>query len=42
MRPDGWIFMIVSIGVVVSLAGYCYYKVMTTPSVSNDDTPADG
>lgn len=31
MTAGGWIFMLVSLGCVWSLAGWCYYKVFTVP-----------
>ena len=32
MTPLGWIFMITSIGFVLSLVSFCYYRVLTKPS----------
>ncbi|HVS09832.1 MAG TPA: hypothetical protein VMS76_08145 [Planctomycetota bacterium] len=31
MTTGGWIFMLVSVGFVVSLVTYCYYRVLTAP-----------
>jgi len=31
MTLAGWIFMLVSVGFVVSLVSYCYYRVLTAP-----------
>jgi hypothetical protein len=31
MTLYGWIFMIVSIAVVVTLVSYCYYRILTAP-----------
>jgi hypothetical protein len=31
MTIDGWITMLLSIGAVTSLFGWCIYKVLTTP-----------
>ena len=31
MEPMGWVFMIGSIAAVVGLAGFCYWKVLTSP-----------
>jgi hypothetical protein len=32
MTLAGWIFMLSSMGVVMFLAGYCYYRVLSKPS----------
>lgn len=32
MTVLGWIFMIVSLGFVVSLTGWCYIKVLSLPT----------
>ena len=32
MTPLGWIFMLASIGSVLSLVTFCYYRVLTKPS----------
>jgi len=37
MTLAGWIFMVVSIGAVVALVSYCYYRVLTT-SINRDDS----
>ena len=31
MQPLGWTFLLVSVTAVVTLTGYCFYKVLTTP-----------
>ena len=31
MTAGGWIFMLVSISFVVSLAGFCFYRVLRVP-----------
>jgi hypothetical protein len=31
MTSGGWIFMLVSVGFVVGLVIYCYYRVLTAP-----------
>jgi hypothetical protein len=31
MTLGGWTFMIISITLVVALAGWCYYRVLTAP-----------
>jgi hypothetical protein len=31
MTTEGWIFMFGSIGFVVSLVGFCYFRVLTKP-----------
>jgi hypothetical protein len=35
MTTAGWVFMIGSIGFVVSLAGYCYYRVLVKPEAAD-------
>jgi len=32
MRTGGWIFMLGSIGFVLGLTFYCFYRVLTRPS----------
>jgi hypothetical protein len=34
MTIAGWIFMIASVGFVTALAGFCFYRVLTTPSAT--------
>jgi hypothetical protein len=36
MTPAGWTLMLVSCSSVVTLAAYCYYKVLTTPQEPDD------
>lgn len=31
LRPEGWVFMILSVSFVTLLAGWCFYKVLTAP-----------
>lgn len=31
MTPGGWLMMIVSVGTVLVLTGYCLYRVLTLP-----------
>ncbi len=35
MTPAGWVVMLISCGTVVTLALYCYYRVLATPSSSD-------
>jgi len=32
MTPAGWIFMVLSCGVVLALVAFCLYRVLTTPA----------
>lgn len=32
MTAGGWIFMLSSVGFVVCLVAYCFYRVLTTPN----------
>jgi hypothetical protein len=41
MTVGGWIFMLVSVTFVWTLAGFCYYLVLTGPPAP-DEPPADG
>jgi hypothetical protein len=34
MEPMGWIFMLGSIGLVVALVAFCYWKVLTRPKAT--------
>jgi hypothetical protein len=36
MSVLGWIFMLVSLGFVISLTAWCYAKVLTLPADSAD------
>lgn len=29
MRPDGWLFLILSWGIIVGLTGYCFMRILT-------------
>lgn len=40
MQPMGWVFMLGSIGGVLALAGYCYYKVLTLPRANGNNNDA--
>ena len=33
LTPMGWTVMIVSVGIVIALVGYCLYRVLTLPPV---------
>lgn len=35
MRLSGWIFMLGSIGFVLWLTGYCFYRVLRKPTAAN-------
>jgi len=35
LRGEGWFFMLGSIAIVVSLATYCYWKVLSKPAAAN-------
>lgn len=37
MRTEGWIIMCGSIAFVISLASWCYYKVLTLPPLEQDE-----
>jgi len=42
MTLAGWIFMVLSIGFVVSLISFCFLKVLSEPSAANHmHGPAD-
>ena len=32
MTPAGWIFMACSLGFVLALVGFCFYRVLTEPA----------
>lgn len=34
MTTGGWIFMVSSIGFVLSLVGFCFYRVLTKPAAA--------
>jgi hypothetical protein len=38
MTVGGWIFMLVSVSVVIGLATFCYYRVLTTAEESDQDS----
>ncbi len=35
MTTGGWIFMVVSIGFVVSLISFCYFRVLRKPAAAD-------
>ena len=37
MTPFGWAMMIVSVGSVLGLVSYCFFKVLTLPAVEVED-----
>lgn len=37
MKPAGWIIMCISIGFVLSLATWCYRKVLTLPPLKEGE-----
>lgn len=41
MNPAGWSVMILSIGAVVVMLGYCLYRVLTLPSVEAEEDALD-
>jgi hypothetical protein len=41
MQPLGWLFLIVSVGFVVTLTFYCFYRVLTAPSEDHVVKPPD-
>jgi hypothetical protein len=43
MTPAGWLIMIVSVVAVLTLSGYCIYRVFTLPPVEMESLhgPAD-
>jgi hypothetical protein len=41
MQPLGWLFMIASVGFVVILTFWCFYKVLTAPPEDHPVTPPD-
>lgn len=36
MTAGGWLFMLTSVGFVVGLVSYCFYRVLTAPSERDD------
>jgi len=36
MQPEGWLFMVLSIGFVVALTAWCYYRVLTAPKETTE------
>jgi hypothetical protein len=39
MTVGGWIFMLCSVGFVLGLAGWSYWKTLTAPEPPDDDAP---
>jgi hypothetical protein len=39
MTTAGWIFMVGSIGFVVGLTAFCFYRVLARPAAANHMTP---
>lgn len=37
MEPAGWALMIVSVGAVLALTGYCLFRVLTLPAAEVED-----
>ena len=37
MEPSGWLFLLVSVASVLSLTGFCFYKVLNLPEHEEDD-----
>jgi hypothetical protein len=37
MTAGGWIFMLISISCVVSLAGFCFYRVLRVPGEEREE-----
>lgn len=37
MQPAGWVTMLLSIGAVLSLLGYCLYRVFSLPASDIED-----
>ncbi|HWL94577.1 MAG TPA: hypothetical protein VNT79_13725 [Phycisphaerae bacterium] len=35
MTTSGWIFMLASLGFVLVLVGYCFYRVMAKPAAAD-------
>jgi hypothetical protein len=36
MTLGGWIFMLSSLGFVLWLTGYCFYRVLSSPAAADD------
>jgi hypothetical protein len=36
MDPQGWIVMLLSVGSVMALVGFCMYRVLTLPPVEEE------
>lgn len=41
MTPAGWIFMLSSIGFVLALVGFCFYRVLRAPRAGRFHAPLD-
>lgn len=40
MTPTGWAIMIVSVGSVLALTAFCFYRVLTLPPAEIDELKA--
>jgi hypothetical protein len=40
MTKEGWIFMLSSVGFVLCLLGFCFYRVLTAPNAKNNNQNA--
>jgi hypothetical protein len=40
MTPAGWTIMIVSVGSVITLTAFCFYRVLTLPAPELDELKA--
>jgi hypothetical protein len=40
MTPAGWAIMIVSVGSVLALTAFCFYRVLTLPATEMDELKA--
>jgi hypothetical protein len=36
MTAGGWIFMLISVGLVIGLTAWCYYRVFTAPAETTE------
>ena len=42
LTSGGWAFMLLSVGFVVCLVGWCFYKVLTVPHPEDEAIPPAG
>lgn len=40
MTAAGWVFMVCSLGLVIGLAGFCFWRVLTHAGVPADESQA--